>query len=529
MPPDKSKDPAGKQKVLIIGAGAAGMSCAAMLAKEPDKFDVTVFERNNQAGGKASALAINGEKFGADWVNRGAQGGVGLYRHTYKFFRDYGYEPKERRLQFAFGKGKESFWTNVFPTHLQQKYVSEITRFEKLLRKVQYVPFLWYLPLRHFLRLFGFSPDFGFKMLYPLVAFFCGSGTQAPNVPCGLFRILFEDPVIAFWHFDKESLLPPIVTAYAFPNMTRFYMDWTAGLRAQGVKIRFNTQVLKFIQRDKAGIVAETRWHDADQRITDEGIQDRNITELFDKVVFCIPGNQAKELLGTKATRMEKLVLGATKWHNNLNVIHNDSNYFQRKYEAYFREENCPTVNNKRDENRMKYARGEFGRPGFRPTFCTYSYKKNTDNVDVAYDCSRFQYQFQSGDDTPPIEQHVFSSHFPGKTAHELWTTDAIDQSLIIEKEWWHKLSYTWRHFAQVVPGMKFVNGKNNTLYAGAWTFIDMHEGAVISGMNAAYRLGARYDKIDDLADNLFTYFLKMSHGKKFKRKVANTRSKRER
>lgn len=42
---------------------------------------------------------------------------------------------------------------------------------------------------------------------------------------------------------------------------------------------------------------------------------------------------------------------------------------------------------------------------------------------------------------------------------------------------------------------MWLLNGKKRTTYAAAWTLVNAHELAVISGMAAAYRLGAAYPK----------------------------------
>lgn len=65
----------GPKKVVIIGAGAAGMSCAATLAQHPDKFKVTVLERSDVPGGQATTIPIDNQKFGAGWLNNGVQGG----------------------------------------------------------------------------------------------------------------------------------------------------------------------------------------------------------------------------------------------------------------------------------------------------------------------------------------------------------------------------------------------------------------------------------------------------------------------
>jgi hypothetical protein len=45
-----------------------------------------------------------------------------------------------------------------------------------------------------------------------------------------------------------------------------------------------------------------------------------------------------------------------------------------------------------------------------------------------------------------------------------------------------------------------------------------MHEVACISGIAAAYRLGADYQKFDDFAQDFFVKYLLVSHGKLFSR-----------
>lgn len=46
----------------------------------------------------------------------------------------------------------------------------------------------------------------------------------------------------------------------------------------------------------------------------------------------------------------------------------------------------------------------------------------------------------------------------------------------------------------------------------------NMHELACVSGIAAAYRLGANYDKFDDFAESFFAKYLLLSHGTLFSR-----------
>ena len=62
-----------------------------------------------------------------------------------------------------------------------------------------------------------------------------------------------------------------------------------------------------------------------------------------------------------------------------------------------------------------------------------------------------------------------------------------------------------------------FLNGKNSTWFAGSWTLVNMHEMACVSGIAAAYRLGAEYEVFDDFAEDLFKKYLLISHGVRYK------------
>jgi hypothetical protein len=50
-------------------------SCAATLAQRPDKFKVTIIERMSMTGGQATSTPLDKDKYGAEWLNDGVQGG----------------------------------------------------------------------------------------------------------------------------------------------------------------------------------------------------------------------------------------------------------------------------------------------------------------------------------------------------------------------------------------------------------------------------------------------------------------------
>jgi hypothetical protein len=137
-----------------------------------------LIEREAVCGGQATSIPIDEKKHGASWLNNGVQGGSPIFRHTFNFFKKYGHEPQRVKLQVSFGKGKDSFWTNVFPSQLVEQYSADIKKFGKVLKIIKYtMPVLGLVPIKTMLRMFFFSKDFGDKMVFPLIALFLGTGT----------------------------------------------------------------------------------------------------------------------------------------------------------------------------------------------------------------------------------------------------------------------------------------------------------------------------------------------------------------
>ena len=472
-----------KKRVVIVGAGAAGMSCAATLAQHPDKFQVTVIERMSVTGGQATSISIDKDRYGTDWLNDGVQGGSPIFRHTFNFFKQYGHEPHEVRLQVAFGKGKDSFWTNAFPSQLVGRFTKDIKKFGKVLNLIKYtMPVLGLVPIRIMLRIFMFNKEFGDKMVYPLIALFLGTGNQTANVSCAILERLFHDPNMKLWDYDPETLLPNLPTMVTFPKMDQFYKDWAADLRSKGVDIRLNTDVTAILERNKKGVVLSTAPFDPDRRDRwGEHTGPEAKTETFDELVMCVLADDAKKVLGGTATWKEKFVLGGASFYDDITITHTDSDYFAKVYETQFNPELCAEPKSEAQKQQIKFAKnegkGQDGEPGgYRPMYYTHSYPEDMQKIEMAFDCTNYQHQFRMDHDAdkPPIpyDRHVFQSIFLDNTQRHLWTIDQIDKTKIIEQKWWHQLGHRWQHYVRVVPGMMFLNGKNRTWFAGSWTLV---------------------------------------------------------
>lgn len=137
-----------------------------------------MIEREGNTGGQATSIPVDKDKYGASWMNDGVQGGSPVFKHTFNFFKKYGHEPQEVKLQVAFGKGKDGFWTNCFPSQLVDRFSKDIRKFGKVLKIIKWtMPVLGLVPIRIMLKLFMFNKDFGDRMVYPLIALFLGTGT----------------------------------------------------------------------------------------------------------------------------------------------------------------------------------------------------------------------------------------------------------------------------------------------------------------------------------------------------------------
>lgn len=88
-----------KTRICIVGAGASGTSCAFALSRHPDKYDVTVFDKEAAVGGMATSIPINGDKYGASYINDGVQGCSPAFANTIKLFSLFGFECTEVGMQ----------------------------------------------------------------------------------------------------------------------------------------------------------------------------------------------------------------------------------------------------------------------------------------------------------------------------------------------------------------------------------------------------------------------------------------------
>ncbi|KAB5588415.1 hypothetical protein CTheo_8144 [Ceratobasidium theobromae] len=507
-----------KTRVCIVGAGAAGMSCAFALSKHPDKFEITIFDKQSEAGGMATSIPIDPERYGATYINDGVQGCSPAFANTIKLFKLLGYECSEVGMQISFGI-KSTFWSNVFPSPLIRTFQSDISKFGRALKTIKRLELIFaFIPIKRMLSLFRFNPEFGNRMVYPLAALFFGTGNQTPYVSSAILARVFLDPNMRLFEFNERSLLASIPTMFAFPRLGEVYCALQREVEANsGAVFRLGCEVRSVVRRKgMGGIVIEyVQGESGDLK-----------SEMFDELVMATDADTALKVLGKSASWMELKVLGSVKYLHDVTITHNDPEYMNKHYETQFKDslaaEPSQDEHGEDDREAIQTAKNEF-----RPLYYTKQYEEDKSKIEMSFDLTHYQPQFKgkastaSGkglDHTPheekPMEQHVFQTIFLDRdTSESMWTWREIRENKRIKEKWW-KQSHRWQHYAKVVPWMMFINGKNHTYFAGAWTVLNMHELAVTSGFAAAYRLGAKFPFSGDAeCERLFKLYLGLSHG----------------
>ncbi|KAI1420359.1 FAD dependent oxidoreductase [Xylaria sp. FL1777] len=520
MSTNGNKAPDGRKRVLVVGAGAAGMSTAYHLSQHRDKFDVTLIDAVDYCGGQAFSIPLDKARHGASWCNQGVQGGSYIFHHTMTMFARQGYRADPVKLQVSFGKD-DTFWTNMFPTELLARHGTEVARLATVLRLMRWFEvFFALLPLRLVFKLFLFSDEFIEAVVLPMTALFLGTGNATPEVPAIMFERLCTSPTYGMWYKpDRNTVVnnqPPMVV---FPNLSEFYEAWRKDLVSRGVAVRLSTELTEIVQRDKRGVVVKLKPRTPVPDHHNPNDADLNAPvshEAFDEIVLCCLADKAKEVLGRTASWREKRVLGSAKFSDDITITHNDADYMKKHYENFYREDLAVAKTSGADQtSRLNYAVGNF-----RPMYYIKMYAQDRTKLEMCFDTTNYQSQFP---ENVPFERHVFQTIYLNKARdRHLWSDGEIRQERVIRQDWWHQLCHSYTHYLFVVQWMMFLQARRHTRFAAAWTLVNAHEVAVISGLAAAVDLGAEYPRDlehDRFAFLCFRLYYLLAYGKWYRRR----------
>lgn len=463
-----------KQRVCVIGAGASGMAAAFALARQPQQYQVEVWDKEPYCGGVATSEYIDQQMM----INDGVQGAAASYRNTLQLLQTMGFAATPVAMKISFGKNK-TFWNNYGAQHqtdLVRKMKPEIERFGRVLQWINYLEFIFlFVPIYMVMWLFWFSNDFANYMVYPLTALFFGTGNQTPYVSAAIIARVFLDPDLRLFDYDPELLLSQSPQMFAMPNLRSYYQAFKVHLEQTGA-VTF-----------KMAAPARRVFYRKSAHVTKVEVQDMHgYLHSYDKIIFACDAETALKLIA-EPTRWESFVLGNVQYFNDITVTHTDTAYMNKHYDM--------DLQNRNDQYLIRLD------------------PQDASKVEMSFDLSNYQPQLHNYQP----QQHIFQTIYLDDTQSHTWTIHEVDKSKILIRKWWRQFAHTSRHFTWTVPFVQCIQGthEGTTFFAGSYTLFNTHEIATISGLAAAYRLGAAYPFASDtLATKQFQTYLRFIHGK---------------
>lgn len=444
------------KRVLVVGSGAAGTAAAYSLSRCADKFDVQVWEKAPVPGGVATTSEIKGGLV----INDGVQGGCPTYRNVLNIMKEFNLETNPVHLTVSFGKGKTA-WTNYAPSELTNKLQNDIARFEKLLKFInKFEAIFIFLPIGKVLKWYGFSDDFCNYMVFPLTALFFGTGNQVPYVSSAIMARVFLDDDLRLFDYDSKRLLSQTPEMFAFPKLVNMYKTIMDNC---GVKFHGNRSV------------SEVRRSSGKVTVKDQSGK----VEEFDEIIFACDAETALKVL-VNPTFMERKALGNVRYFNDLIITHEDEDYMNKYYELH------------KDVDQ----------------YFIHTDDKDPEKIEMSFNLANYQPHLRGKN------RNIYQTIYLNDQLRSIWTEKDLDPDKILLRRWWRQFAHSWHHYAFVVPLVRYIQGKQNTWYCGAYTLINTHEIATISGLAAAHRLGAPYPfPHDKLAAKQFDQYLLVLHG----------------
>lgn len=216
------------------------------------------------------------------------------------------------------------------------------TQFGRTLQTIKrFEPFFALIPVDKMLAMFRFSPSFGERMVYPLVALFFGTGNETKHISSAILERVFLDPSMRLFEFSEESLLASVPHMKAFPELSRVYGAWRKKVQESGnVRIEAGRQVSRVergttkAKRASANIIATSHLVNDDV----DGASAAEREEYFDEVIFACDADSALQILkaGSGPTWKESKILGNVLYKWDVTVTHNDWDYMCKHCELPF-------------------------------------------------------------------------------------------------------------------------------------------------------------------------------------------------
>jgi predicted NAD/FAD-binding protein len=316
-----------RPSIAIIGSGISGLGAAYLLQH---RFNVTVFEKNNYAGGHSNTVEV---AFGANKIAVDTGFIVfnkRTYPHLVAMFEHLGVAYEKSNMSFSVSKNDGGFeYSSTFPVgFLAQKrnllnvsflkMTAEILRFNKLgtafITDPQKSRVSDEQKMGDFLVANKFSGFFWDHYVAPLIsAIWSCPQSLALEFPARTF--------LTFFHNHGLLTVFKHPQWYTVSGGSREYVKKiTTQLSASGADVLLNSAVEKVWRANEkdGGKEGEKAWG----KVCVKLVGNPEI-KTFDKLIFACHGDQASAALQDKSSQ-EQAVLGGVKYQPNRVVLHSD-------------------------------------------------------------------------------------------------------------------------------------------------------------------------------------------------------------
>jgi uncharacterized protein len=305
-------------RIAIVGTGVSGLASAWLLSR---RHEVHVFERESRLGGHTHTVGVerrNGSTLPVD------TGFIVYNESTYpllvRLFDELGVATQASDMSWSLRcercdleyagspRGIVAQPRNlVSPTYLRM--IADITRFNRLGRKLLDDPRTRDVPLGRFLRAAGFGHGFREHYLLPMAAAIWSSGTQ----------VVDRFPLHTLLHFFANHGLLGVRSHHPWRTVVGGTSSYIAPLTAP-----YRDRVHR--GSPVAGLMRDTR--SATLRFAD------GTTQSFDAVVVATHADEALGLLADPSPQ-EKELLGAWEYSSNDTYLHTDTRLLPRRRAAW--------------------------------------------------------------------------------------------------------------------------------------------------------------------------------------------------